>query len=476
MRLTATQLDRAVGAVVGGAAGDALGAGYEFTFPAPDEPIVFRRGQMGFDPGEWTDDTAQAAAILRVVADGRLDLDRIGAGFLEWFDGGPKDCGISTRSVLVGAGGDPARLRASADAYFSRHPRGAAGNGSLMRTSPVAIAHLGDDDAIADAARAVSHLTHGDPLAAEGCVLWCIAIDRAVREGRLDGVWDGVGLLAEGSRDRWVAWLREAESAPPSSFTGNGFVVVALQAAHAAITQTPVSVDQPCRHLQDALEAAVRIGRDTDTVAAIAGQVLGARWGVSAVPGRWRRMLHGWPDWECGDLVRAAVRTARGGTDDAIGWPSVPSLLDWGRQQEPVPVCVDVPDVPGLWAGNLPGLTTALDLGVEAVVSLCRVGGEDVPADVEHVEVWLSDRDGEGDNANLSFVLDDTVDTLTALLDEGRRVYVHCVGGHSRTPTVVAALVARRSGGSASAAFDALADVLPVERHNRAFAAALAAR
>jgi hypothetical protein len=68
----------------------------------------------------------------------------------------------------------------------------------------------------------------------------------------------------------------------------NGFVVTALQAAYAAIRQTPVPADDPARHLQDALVAAVRIGHDTDTVAAIAGGLLGARWGASAVPATWR--------------------------------------------------------------------------------------------------------------------------------------------------------------------------------------------
>ena len=300
--------DRAVGAVLGGAVGDALGAGYEFTIPDPDEPIVMRTGQMGFAPGEWTDDTAQAAAVLRVLADGGLDLDAIGAGFLAWFEGGPKDVGTSTRAVLAGTRGVPSRLRASADEYLARNPSGAAGNGSLMRTSPVAVAYLGDDDAMAHAAREVSHLTHGDPLAAEGCVLWCVAIDRAVREERLDGVRYGLDLLDDEAAGRWGAWLQDAETQPPRTFRTNGWVVGALQAAHAAISQTPVPADDPQRHLVDALETAVRIGNDTDTVAAIAGMVLGARWGASAVPADWRAQLHGWPDWTATDLEAQTLR------------------------------------------------------------------------------------------------------------------------------------------------------------------------
>ncbi|MGI8889128.1 MAG: ADP-ribosylglycohydrolase family protein [Nocardioidaceae bacterium] len=46
-------------------------------------------------------------------------------------------------------------------------------------------------------------------------------------------------------------------------------------------------------HLQDALHEAIRVGHDTDTVAAIAGGLLGARWDASAVPARWSRQVHG---------------------------------------------------------------------------------------------------------------------------------------------------------------------------------------
>lgn len=68
MDLTPAQLDRAIGAVVGSAVGDALGAGYEFTYPAQDLiPEMIGGGLGNFAPGEWTDDTAQAAAILSVI-------------------------------------------------------------------------------------------------------------------------------------------------------------------------------------------------------------------------------------------------------------------------------------------------------------------------------------------------------------------------------------------------------------------------
>jgi hypothetical protein len=109
-----------------------------------------------------------------------------------------------------------------------------AGNGALMRTSPVALAHLGDADAIASAARAVSALTHHDPQAGEACVLWCLAIDHAVRTGKLEV---RIGLDHVGPQ--WAALLDEAEDAAPARFAAsNGWVVPALQAAWSAIVRT----------------------------------------------------------------------------------------------------------------------------------------------------------------------------------------------------------------------------------------------
>ena len=481
--LSSAVLDRAAGALLGLAVGDALGAGYEFTTPAPDVSIAMIGGGVGgFAPGEWTDDTAQAVGIAEVTATGRVDTLAIGQRFLDWCHDGPKDVGVSTRAVLSGAR-DPAELPALAAEYHVQHPNAAAGNGSLMRTAAVALAHLGDDDAIAEAATAVSAITHGDPLAGEACVLWCIAIDRAVREARLDGLRDGLALLPWDRADFWRARIDEAETRAPASFTPNGFVVTALQAAHAAIAQTPVPDDgPPCRHLQDALEAAVRIGHDTDTVAAIAGQVLGARWGASAVPAAWRGPLHGWPDSTAADLVRLGVLTARRGVPDELAWPEATTLLPWARNAEPTRVCVEVPgellgDAGGrLLAGNLPGLPGAVDRGADLVVSLCRVGRRDVPTQrtdgqpVEHLQAWLTDTDGQDDNPNLDFLVADLVATVRDRLAAARTVYVHCAGAHSRTPLLVAALSADLTGKPAAAAWEALRDVLPVEDHNRAFA------
>src|SRR4029077_12827820 len=116
-----------------------------------------------------------------------------------------------------------------------------------------------------------------------------------------------------------------AESSRPSDFANNGWVVAALQAAWSAIAHTPVPEDDTASgtfradHLRRALDAAVRCGNDTDTVAAIAGGLLGAVYGASAIPAEWRRLLHGWPGMATRDLVTLATRIVKANNPFSYG-------------------------------------------------------------------------------------------------------------------------------------------------------------
>ena len=86
--------------------------------------------------------------------------------------------------------------------------------------------------------------------------------------------------------------------------------MTALQAAWSAIHRTPIPAADSGRHLADSLVTAIGSGGDTDTVAAIAGGLLGARWGASAVPAQWRDICHGYPGLTGEDLVELAYAAA----------------------------------------------------------------------------------------------------------------------------------------------------------------------
>lgn len=274
--------DRTEGVLLGTAAGDALDAPYEFQPPRGPKLTVATTGGGGWEAGEWTDDTAMAVAIAELAANG-ADLrdestqDALVTRWLEW-SRSAKDVGIQTRSVLrsasIGTAITAQRPRA-ASAHLHEQSRRTAGNGSLMRTAPVALAYLEDEAAMVQAARAMSELTHFDRDAGDACVLWCSAIRHAVLTGQLD-VRVGLGHLDSERRGLWSKRLDAAENAPPKAFPNNGWVVSVLQAAWSANATTPVLTDDPAAgtfradHVRWALDAAVRAGYDTGTVAAIA--------------------------------------------------------------------------------------------------------------------------------------------------------------------------------------------------------------
>lgn len=468
--------DRAAGVLLGQACGNALGVPYEFgpSLPASFEPQMAGGGPFGFDPGEYSDDTSMAVCIAEVAsrgADLTSDdaLDEIAEGFLAWA-AVSKDVGAQTSRVFSATRKASTtyrsvgwRMRHASAALAAAQP-GQVGNGALMRTSVVGLTRLDDREGTAAAAAAVASLTHADPLGIESAVLWSEAVRVAVTEGRLD-LLSGVTLLPRASRDRWALWIDQATGVDPHTYGRNGFTVWALQAAWAAITWTPTpELDPangsfPAQHLAEATKNAVRAGDDTDTVAAIAGGLLGAYWGQSAVPLAWTRRIHGYGDHRARGLTTLAHLTANRGEVTGQGWPTAPRMTSWEytrAPQRPAPLPLD-PDV-------VLGTYQSGKHGCDAIVSLCRVGTDDVGANgvapEDHVLVRLVDTEDPDDNPNLEFVIDQAARAVAELRDEGKSVLLHCVASQQRTPSVAVAYGLLR-GHSLTESRDAVRTALP---------------
>lgn len=194
---------------------------------------------------------------------------------------------------------------------------------------------------------------------------------------------------------------------------------------------------------------------------------MGARWGGTALPLRWRGLLHGWPGYRARDLLRLAVLAARKGEPDPIGWPSAPDLLPQYRETYRLePVAEPLPDDPGLVVGNAAGLETG---EWDVVVSLCRMGSRPPPGAGLHHEVALVDSPDPADNPNLAFLLEDLVEAISAWRDEDRTLLLHCVAAESRTPTVAARYLARRLGIGGAEALARVRETLPGARPNPLF-------
>ena len=307
--------ERAVGAVVGCAVGDALGAPFEFgppgafsaRFPTPGGAAEEMCGGGGWDPGEATDDTQMAVLVaLSLLERGGLDPVDLFARFQVWAAAEPKDIGLQTEAVL--SSGLPWD-RAAAD--HAAHVGRAAGNGSLMRaiTGAVYFARAGREATMA-AARQISALTHGDPAAGEGCAVYHELVRIALDGGDpLAELGDLVACVDKPHLKRWSVVLAPTWT-PDQATEFNGAVWPALGTALWALRTTD--------GFEQALRAALDVGGDTDTVAAITGGLAGAVYGDSEIPERWKKPLHvplpghGERVWRYTDLRDLALDLDRG--------------------------------------------------------------------------------------------------------------------------------------------------------------------
>ena len=447
---------RVLGALVGSAVGDALGAPFEFgppgafsqRFPAPARGLATEMcGGRGWRPGEWTDDTQMAL----IVAGSLLDNDGLNeadifARFQGLAAGGPADVGNQTRAVLgSGQAWDEAARR-----HFEAGQR-SAGNGSLMRTTPAAVffADRGPDES-ADAARRISDLTHGDPAAGDGCAIFHRLIAAA-----LDGS-DPLAVLREALADvpaerrtKWAATLA-AGWTPDDATEGNGAVWPTLGTAVWAL-RNGWPFEEAMRHVID-------VGGDTDTIACVAGGLLGAVQGIQAIPSRWTTPLNG-------ELPgNPPVAT------DLISLEDLASRLDHqevNHSEWTIPAIDAVEVLDGLWLSNLAGAHTAPADAV--VISLCRTFGHITQE--QRRQVYLTDNDH---NLDVDTALADVIDTIEALLAGDRPVLVHCVGGQSRTGLALRAWLCQTQGLSAAQATAEARNLWPhTSTANESFSAAL---
>ena len=293
---------RHLGCLLGLAAGDALGTTLEFRSPGTFEPItdMVGGGPFGLEPGQWTDDTSMALCLAESLIecggfDARDQMER----YVRWWREGH----LSPTGECFDIGGTVStalgKFLSYGDPYAgSTHPR-SAGNGSLMRLAPVPMFWASDPLAAIERSAESSRTTHGAITCVDACrymgglIVGALAgaskadllSDRYAPPGA-EGVWDDDPLCPEIDA---IAAGSFKEKSPPA-IRGKGYVVDCLEAALWAF------------HTTDSFEvgalAAVNLGDDADTTAAICGQIAGAYYGLSGIPENWRQRLALYDDIE----------------------------------------------------------------------------------------------------------------------------------------------------------------------------------
>ncbi len=289
--------DRIAGGLIGLLVGDALGVPYEFF--APDQlppreqidlqpPPALRRSHPGVPPGTWSDDGAQALALLASLLHcNRLDLSDFAGRLRAWREHGA----YTPDGIVFDVGNQTARAIHALQQGAPPDRAGPAGehdngNGSLMRVLPLALWHTGDDRELVAAAHTQSLPTHGHLRAQVCCALYCLWA-----RYELAGEQEAWRVATEQLRAIYgdsPARIELEQHVQPDNLqpgTGTGYVVDTLRSARWALAQG--------QDYAQVVRAAIALGHDTDTTACVAGGIAGIRYGLHSIPLRWRQLLRG---------------------------------------------------------------------------------------------------------------------------------------------------------------------------------------
>lgn len=254
-------------AIFGLAIGDALGVPYEFKQRGTFECS----GMVGYGThlqpkGTWSDDTSMTLATLDSLKSngGKIVPEDIRIRFKRWLSdrnytafGEVFDAGIATCTAL--RTGKP---------QCGEHDNG---NGSLMRILPLAFVPSTDDEV-----RAVSAITHGHWISMEACVIYVHVAKRLLAGESISEIIPT--LQYEKPFDR----LSRIDTLDSSEIRSSGYVVDTLEAALWAVSHKDARTGKKKGFRTDILSA-VNLGKDTDTVGAVAGGLAGIIYGLEDV-------------------------------------------------------------------------------------------------------------------------------------------------------------------------------------------------
>ena len=430
--------DRAGGALVGLAVGDAVGTTLEFKTPGSFTPVtdMVGGGPFRLRAGAWTDDTSMAMCLAESILDrGGLDpVDQL-TRYVRWYrdgywssTGSCFDIGATTRRAL-------SRFEFSREVVDPQTDEDAAANGSLMRLAAVPIRWHADIADAAERSAESSSTTHPaarptDACRVLGAMIAALIGGASAGEVLAPDFWQFGPLHPEVEAVARGSWL----SKQPPAICGTGYSVDALEAALWAVGGAA--------DFRDAVLRAANLGDDADTTAAIAGQLAGARWGLSGIPVEWRERI------VSADRIAAiAGRLYDAGVAElAPRWQHDEFHHAWWVE-------------PGaVLAGEFPGhvddvraaekVNLLVDYGVRTFVDLTT------PADnleqYEHQVTTAASHRGldvrreSHPIPDLDVIDHDGYDRIVAAIREAQHrggVYVHCWGGVGRTATVIGSLL-----------------------------------
>ena len=262
-----------------------MGAPYE-SLPRQGKPVLEMTGGGLLDlaPGKWTDDTGLMLALAEAIIEkGIFEREIVLRHYLRWLDSRPIGIGQTT-AISLSLVKEGKRLE---DAVLAAHRYSgglSAGNGTIMRSAPIALIDCSDQKRLETDSIADAKITHWDDRAAYGSVALNTMIARAAlgERDKADIIQAGAKAVVgkSGEVEKCVA---EAPEKGLGELRSTGFVLDTLEAA--------VWMFARIEGFEECLSRAVALGGDADTVGAVSGALAGAYYGAGDIPGRWKDVL-----------------------------------------------------------------------------------------------------------------------------------------------------------------------------------------
>lgn len=266
-------LNKALGAYLGFACGDALGATVEFMTPKQIQKRhgvhrdMIGGGWLNLEAGQVTDDTQMSLALGQAIIDHQgWNIRAVADNFVAWLESEPPDIGNTCRRGIT-------RYRDNGE-LFGLPRADDAGNGACMRNLPVVLATLNRPDYFSEWSLQQSRITHHNPLSDAATLTLGRIVNRLLNGQDTDACQQEAELL--------ISQYGEFAYSPYPG-KASGYIVDTVQ----TVLHYLFSTDS----FESCLIATVNQGGDADTTGALAGMLAGAKYGIEQIPEHWLTRL-----------------------------------------------------------------------------------------------------------------------------------------------------------------------------------------
>lgn len=279
--------NKAFGSLFGLIVGDALGSAVEFkkrgSFPEVKE--MRAGGPNALEAGCWTDDSSMALCLAESLSEEGYDLKDQNHKYLKWY----KEGYLSSTGECFSIGANTARSLEYFEENKELPPQKdrAAGNGSLMRLAPVPIYFKNDFEKAVNFSGKSSLTTHNNQMAVDSCRYFGGLLQQFINS-RIQMKAFKNKVLKDTAADlnldkRVIKAVEGAFEKERNEIKSDGFVINTLEASLWSFINS--------QSFEEAVLKAVNLGGDSDTVAAVTGQLAGAYYGYNLIPDKWLNKL-----------------------------------------------------------------------------------------------------------------------------------------------------------------------------------------